>query len=103
MLAFFVHIFSFHQSNLQILMFILSSWYQLKLPFFYNYNLFRRVLPCLTQRVGVIECQIMIFRSSYSYSTLGISRSPPNLTLRGQAGSTYTRNRIQRQLALPGL
>ena len=29
--------------------------------------------------------------------------SPPKLTLRGQAGSTYTRIRIQRQLALPGL
>ena len=27
----------------------------------------------------------------------------PNLNLRGQAGSTYTRIRIQRQLALPGL
>ena len=29
--------------------------------------------------------------------------SPPNLTLRGQAGSTCPRIRIQRQLALPGL
>ena len=38
-----------------------------------NYNLFRRVLPFLTQRMGAIECQILIFRSSYSYLTLGIS------------------------------
>ena len=29
--------------------------------------------------------------------------SPPKLTLKEQAGSTYTRIRIHRQLALPGL
>ena len=74
MLAFFVYIFSFlRQSNLQNLMFVLSSWHYFKLQFFYNYNLFRRVLPFLTQRMGAIECQILIFRSSYSYLTLGIS------------------------------
>ena len=73
MLAFFVYMFSFHQSNLQSLMFVLSSWHYFKLQFFYNYNLFRRVLPFLTQNLGAIECQIIIFRSSYSYETLGIS------------------------------
>ena len=73
MLAFFVYMFSFHQSNRQNLMFVLSSWHYFELQFFYNYNLFRRVPPFLTQRVGAIECQIMIFRSSYSYWTLGIS------------------------------
>ena len=41
-------------------MFALSSWHYFKLQIFYNYNLFRRVLPFLTQRMGAIEGQIMM-------------------------------------------
>ena len=48
-------------------MFVLNSWHYFKLHFLYNYNLFRRVLPFLTQRMGAMECQIMIYRTSYSY------------------------------------
>ena len=47
-------------------MFVLNSWHYFELQFFY-YNLFRRMLPFLTQRMGAMECQIMIFRTSYSY------------------------------------
>ena len=46
-------------------MFVLSSWHYFKVQFFYNYILFRRVLPFLTQRMGAMECQIMMFRTSF--------------------------------------
>ena len=47
-------------------MFVLNPWHYFKLQFLYNYNVFRRVLlPFLTQRMGAMECQIMIFRTSY--------------------------------------
>ena len=42
-----------------------------------------------------------MYRILYRCSKIGWL-SPPKLTLRGQAGSTYTRIRIQRQPALPG-
>ena len=42
-------------------------------------------------------------KSRKKVGTHTANRYVPHLTLRGQAGSTYTRIRIQRQLALPGL
>ena len=38
-------------------MFVLNSWHYFKLQFLYYYNLFRRVPPFLTQRMGAMECQ----------------------------------------------
>ena len=49
--------------------------------------------------VFLLVVRVQLQQAALTFTEL----SPPNLTLRGQAGSTYTRTRIQRQLALPGL
>ena len=69
MLASFVYMFSSHQSkplepHVRIKLLTLL---QASISFYYRYNIFRRVLPFLTQRTGAMECQIMIFRTPYSY------------------------------------
>ena len=56
-------------------MFVLNSWHYFKLQFLCYYNLFRRVLPFLTQRMAPWNIKLSLEPQSNSYNFFPFSSS----------------------------
>ena len=56
-------------------MFVLNSWHYFKLQFLHYYNLFRRVLPFLTQRMAPWNVKLSLEPQSNSYNFFPFSSS----------------------------